>query len=111
MEVALEVRNTWPCVSSDSVARGAELGPFSTDGDAHAGRGWGGAGSLLTTCPSLPCPVQTLVTPSRARMVARVSQRDWTDTTASACWAMEETSTVVGVNLRSTSFLSAKSCL
>ncbi|KAI1236182.1 hypothetical protein IHE44_0001459 [Lamprotornis superbus] len=43
--------------------------------------------------------LETLVTPSRARMVARVSQRDWTDTTASACWGMQETSTVVAAKL------------
>ncbi|OWK56979.1 von Willebrand factor A domain-containing protein 2 [Lonchura striata] len=42
---------------------------------------------------------QTLVTPSHARMVARVSQRDWTDTTVSACWGMEETPTVVAAKL------------
>lgn len=30
--------------------------PFSTNGNAHTGTGWEGAGSLLTPCLSLPWP-------------------------------------------------------
>lgn len=53
-----------PALVQTPQQEGQWCGPFSTNGDAHTGTGWEGAGSLLTPCLSLswsrldPCDSQ-----------------------------------------------------
>lgn len=65
-EIAVEVSEVarGPALVQTLQWEGQRLEPFSSNGDAHAGTGWEGAGSLLTPCLSLlwsrlePCDSQ-----------------------------------------------------